>query len=219
MGASQSGRLSTTALEGALVVALVAVAIFGVIAPAISPAGVGLGRGPTFGRFPSVEVTVDARNVQITTEPALPTLAGEVQAGDAMDFLIPTGSSVVLYDPDWAQRLGIVGASVLQGLLAMGVLGLLLAVTRTLRRGDPFVAANARRLYLIAGLIGIGGQMVVGLSAWARWQVLTHPNVAPYVFAEHRLSFVPLVAGLGIAVAAEVFRQGTRLRDEVEGLV
>jgi hypothetical protein len=219
MGASQSGRLSTTALEGLLVVALVAVAIFGVIRPVIGPAGLHLGRGPVFGKAPSVEVTLDARNVQITTEPRLPTMLGEVQAGDGLEFLIPTGSRVVLYVPNLTQRLGFTGAAVLQGLLVMAVLGLLLAVTRTLRQGDPFVAANARRLYLIAGLVGIGGQLVVGLSAWARWQVLTHPDVAPYVFAEHRLSFVPLVAGLGIAVAAEVFRQGTRLRDEVEGLV
>jgi hypothetical protein len=216
---AQDGRFSTTALEGALLVALVAVAIFGVIRPAIGPAGLELGTGPVFGALPSVEATLDARNVQITTEPTLPTLDGMVEPGDGMEFAIPTGTEVVIFVPDLAQRLGFAGVSVLRGTLVLAVLGLLLAVTRTLRRGDPFVAANARRLYLIAGLVGIGGQAVVGLSVWARWQVLTHPSVAPYVVPEHELSFAPLVAGLGIAVAAEVFRQGTSLRDEVEGLV
>jgi hypothetical protein len=201
------------------VLALIAVAVFGVIRPAIGPAGLRLGTGPVFGRLPSVEVTLDARNVQISTEPALPTLDGMIEPGDGLELAIPTGTEVVLFVPDLAQRLGFAGAAVAQGLLVMAVLGLLLAVTRSLRRGDPFVAANALRLYLIAGLVGIGGQLVVGLTAWARWQVLTHPDVAPYVVAEHELSFAPLVAGLGIAVAAEVFRQGTRLRDEVEGLV
>jgi hypothetical protein len=216
---SPSARFSTAALEGVLVLALVAVAILGVIRPAIGPAGLHLGTGPVFGRLPTVEVTLDASNVQITTAPPLPTVEGAVRPGDGLEFLTPTRTSVVLWSPDLTQRLGFAGAAILQGLLVMAVLGLLLAVTRTLRRGDPFVAANARRLYLIAGLVGIGGQLVVGLSAWARWQILTHPDVAPYVFAEHELSFAPLVAGLGIAVAAEVFRQGTRLRDEVEGLV
>lgn len=219
MGASRNGKLSATAVEALLVAGIAAVAIFGVIRPAVGPAGFGLGSGPVFGAPPSVEAQLDGDTVQIRTAPDLPTLEGTVEPGDGMEFLIPTGTRVVVYVPDLAQRLGFAGVPVLTGLLAIAVLTLLLKITRTLREGDPFVAVNARRLYVIAGLVGIGGQLVAGLDAWTRWQVLTHRDVNSYVVLEQDFTLIPLVAGLGIAVAAEVFRQGTWLRDEVEGLV
>jgi hypothetical protein len=175
VGASRTGRFSATALEAVLVAAIVGVAILGVIRPAIGPAGLGLGSGPVFGRLPSLEVTLDAAAVEITTQSDLPVAVGTFEYGDGMEFLIPTGTRVYLLNPSVTQRLGLAAAPVLAGLLAVAVLSLLLAITRTLRRGDPFIGANAHRLYLIAGL--------------------------------------------GIAVAAEVFRQGAQLRREVEGLV
>ncbi|MBC9732032.1 DUF2975 domain-containing protein [Nocardioides marmotae] len=85
--------------------------------------------------------------------------------------------------------------------------------------GAPFIAANARRLYLIAAAVGLGGQAVVLLEAWGRATVLNHPQIAPYVHSGVEISFSPLLAGLGVAVAAEVFRQGAALRADVEGLV
>lgn len=96
---------------------------------------------------------------------------------------------------------------------------MLLRITHTLRQGDPFVASNARRLYVIAALVGIGGQATLLLSNWGRLGILRHPEVAPYVLTDVSTTIVPLLAGLGIAVAAEVFRQGTRLKAELEGLV
>jgi hypothetical protein len=59
----------------------------------------------------------------------------------------------------------------------------------------------------------------VALRAWGEAAVLAHPTVAPYVLHGTDVSLVPLAVGLGIAVAAEVFRQGAELREEVEGLV
>lgn len=104
-------------------------------------------------------------------------------------------------------------------LLAVAVLTLLLRIVRTLRDRDPFVEANARRLFAIAGLVGVGGQLTVLVAAWGRLGVLRHPDVAPYVVTDATVTFVPLFVGLAIAVVAEVFRQGTRLRAEVAGLV
>lgn len=219
MGASRNGTFITTALEALLLAAIVAVAIYGVVRPAIGPAGFRLGSGPVFGAAPSVEATLDGGTVQIRTIPDLPTLDGTVEPGDGMEFLVPTRTRVVVYVPDLAQRLGFAGVPVLTGLLSIAVLTLLLKITRTLRDGDPFVTVNARRLYVIAGLVGIGGLLVTSLDAWTRWQVLTHPDLRPYVVLEPHVTLIPLAAGLGIAVAAEVFRQGSRLRDEVEGLV
>jgi len=220
MGATRSGKFTATALEGLLVAAIVLVVVFGVLRPAVGPAGLGLGRGPTFGVTPEVNVTLDADAVNITTDPQLPTLDGRtVAVGDGLEFLIPTGTKVAVQIPDLRQRLAFGATPLFGGLLSIAVLVLLLLITRTLRHGDPFVASNARRLYIIAALVGIGGQATVLLTNWGQLGVLHHPDVAPYVITEVSTTFVPLIAGFGIAVAAEIFRQGTRLRAELEGLV
>ncbi len=44
-------------------------------------------------------------------------------------------------------------------------------------------------------------------------------GLAPYVDYQPAISFVSLMAGVGIAVVAEVFRRGTQLRAETQGLV
>ena len=49
--------------------------------------------------------------------------------------------------------------------------------------------------------------------------MLRHPMVEPYVVQDFSITFAPAIAGLAIAVLAEVFRQGAVLREDVEGLV
>lgn len=205
--------------EVTLGVAIVVITVLGVLAPLAGPAALGIGTGPLFGASPSVDATLDARSVAITTDPRLPALSGEVADGDGVEFLVPTGTRVIVYEPDLVQRLAHVGVPVLSALLAIGVLLLLLAITRTLRQGDPFVHDNARRLYAIAALVGIGGQALAVLGGFGRLAILDHPTVAPFVVPELDLTFTPLLVGLGVAVLAEIFRQGTVLRDDVEGLV
>lgn len=201
--------------------AIVMVAVFGVLRPAVGPAGLGLGRGPFFGAPPSIEATLDPNTVQVATEPDLPTLGGReaIQPGDGLEFLIPHAAVVAIYGPDLRQRLAFGATPFAGGILAIAVLGLLLRIVRTLRDRDPFIEANARRLFVIAGLVGVGGQLTVLVAAWGRLGVLRHPDVASYVVTDVTVTFVPLLVGLGIAVVAEVFRQGTRLRAEVAGLV
>jgi hypothetical protein len=220
MGVTRTGRFTASALEVLLVVAIAVVATFGVLAPALGHAGLGIGTGPLFGALPSVDVTIDMTAVTVTTDPALPNVGGRTIApGEGLEFSRLTGAQVVLWAPDLRQRLAFGATPVFGGLLTIAVLFLLLRITQTLREGDPFVPSNARRLYLIAALVGIGGQATALLTTWGRLGVMHHPEVAPYVVADASTTFLPLLAGLGIAVAAEVFRQGTRLRAEVEGLV
>lgn len=219
--------MASALLEIVLVAAILLVGVLTVAQPLAGPAGLGLGSGRVFGEFPSVDANIDASRVRIETEPDLPALAlqGEILPGDGIEMTMPTGTTVTVYEPDWPQRLGLLGFEVLGGLVTIAVLTLLLGLVRSLRLGDPFVATNARRLYAMAIAIGIGGQATVLLGAWGRAQVLGHPLVEPYLSADpyvptdSYLAFMPLIAGLGIAVAAEVFRQGTVLRKEVEGLV
>lgn len=214
-------RTAATVLEVVLTGAIVFVGMFAVIGPALGPGGLGVGRGGVLGAPPTVAATIDASAVRVETTPALPHLGdrGEVSPGDGVEFTLPSGASVAVHDPDLRQRLGLTGAEVLTGLLAVVVLVMLLLLVRSLRQGDPFVEANARRLYVIAAAVGLGGQGAALLGGWGRAGVLQHPLVAPYVVHEQSLPLLPLLAGLGVAVLAEVFRQGAVLRREVEGLV
>jgi hypothetical protein len=214
-------RSATTLLELVLVAAIVLTAVLGVVRPLIGPTGLGLGTGPVFGNFPSVEATVDLARVRVLTNPELPTLMGrdEVAPGDALELTIPQITTVGVYDPDLRQFAGLIGSEILTALLTVAVLALLLLIVRTLRRGDPFVPQNARRLYGIAALVGLGGEVVAVIRAWGEAGVLGHPSIAPYVVQDTDITIAPVAVGLAIAVAAEVFRQGAALRDEVEGLV
>ena len=221
MAGSGVRRSAAALLEVVLIGAIMLVAVMGVVRPLLGPGALEVGTGRVFGHYPSVVATMDPTRVRIETDPALPSLVGrgEVSPGDGVELDLPTRTTVSVYDPDLRQLLGLVGSEVLEGLVTLAVLALLLLLVRSLRRGDPFVPANARRLYAIAAAVGLGGQAAVLLEAWGRQGVLEHPLVAPYVFPDSSLTFVPVLAGLGIAVAAEVFRQGAELREEVEGLV
>ena len=222
MTAVQVRRTASTLLEGLLVAAIAVTALLGVVRPILGTTVLGLAGGSFFGRFPSVGATLDPDEVRVETTPRLPSLAtrGEIPRGDALEMTLPTRTVVAVYqDLDARQMLGLVGSEILAALLTMAVLVCLLMLVRSLRRGDPFVPANARRLYIIAAAVGFGGQAVLFLQAWGRSGVLAHPAVAPYVVHDAHMSVMPLLAGLAIAVGAEVFRQGTALREEVEGLV
>lgn len=220
MVATRTKRSVIATLELLLLLAVVAVAVLGVVRPLTGPTGLGLGRGSVFGVYPSVEATIDAEQVLIRTDPVLPSLSNRVvEAGDAVEATLPTRTTVAVFDPDARQFLGLVGSEVLRGLLAIVVLLGLLLLVRSLRQGDPFTPVNARRLYAIAAAVGIGGQGAVLLHAWGRASVISDSPLSPYLVQDVHISALPLLAGLGMAVAAEVFRQGAALRADVEGLV
>lgn len=216
----QVRRSAAALLEVVLMAVIVLTAVLGVVRPLIGPAALGLGTGNVFGRYPRVDAAIDLTKVQVETTPELPDAGqGDRAAGDALNLNLPHHTTVGVYDPDLRQFLGLIGSQILVALLAIAVLALLLLVVRTLRHGDPFIPTNARRLYAIAALVGLGGEAAVLLKAWGEAGVLANPAVSPYLLHDTHVSLVPLAAGLAIAVAAEVFRQGAALREEVEGLV
>jgi hypothetical protein len=109
MDVARSARLTASVLEGVLALAIVMVVVFGVLRPAIGPAGLGLGSGPVFGRMPTVDTTLDLESVTVTTDPALSTLEGRtVEPGDGVEFAVPTGTEVAVFGPDLRQRLAFV---------------------------------------------------------------------------------------------------------------
>lgn len=223
------GRIPVVVLDVVLLVAMGLVAITGVIQPFLGTAGPvsdvmplpvrNLLGGPFWGGFPSVDVNIDWSKVRVSTDPHLPVAVGTFESGEAVEFYGLQGAGVAVYNPDFQQRLGLIGAPVLAGILAIVVLVLLRRIVRTLRQGDPFVPVNARRLWLIALLVGVGGQAAALLVEWGRWGILRHPSVEPYVEIDFDPTYLPLPAGLVLLVLAEVFRQGAKLREDVAGLV
>lgn len=106
--------------------------------------------------------------------------------------------------------IGIAGAFVVDRVLRQ-----LLAIVDTVRASDPFVAANARRLEVIAWwmLAGEGLRLLVGAIAWTaiRGVQALHLHLG--------FSWTPWLAVLLLFVLARVFAEGTRMRGDLEGTV
>ncbi|MEU1898700.1 DUF2975 domain-containing protein [Nocardiopsis dassonvillei] len=135
------------------------------------------------------------------------------------------GMEIAFHDPSVAERVMLVAPALLTALAAGLVAYLLLRMVLTLDGGDPFVPANVRRMYAIA-LTVVTGALAVPAAEALLGAVLEHRALGTDATVVFSLSLdldggvLPLVAvGLVIAALAEVFRRGTRLREDVEGLV
>ena len=96
--------------------------------------------------------------------------------------------------------------------LAHVLLTRLSAIVATVRAGDPFVAANARRLTVIAWAL-LGMQILdLGFGAAA---TLSGVDAVP----DWTFSLTGWLAVLLLFVLARVFEHGTRMRDELEGTI
>jgi hypothetical protein len=99
--------------------------------------------------------------------------------------------------------------------LVLWVLRELGAVLRTLRAGQPFIAANAARIRHIAYAVMAGELARAVLNFAGTYYAMTHFSLDG-VRLESRLDIGlgPIVSGLVILVIAEVFHEGTRLDQE-----
>jgi hypothetical protein len=218
-------------LEGILVLALLSAAAFGLFRTALSPVGFGDhvpgvvrdvgGRvfgDQYFGEAPAVRTEL-RQTVIVTTSPRLYSYGADAIPNGRGEFSGPFEAQVNDYIPTTAQRVAFLGAGIVESVATIAVLLLLLLITRTLRLGDPFVLANARRLRLIAVAVIIGGTGASALHAWGAHLVLTDAAIAPLVHEQLHITLLPLAAGLGVLLLAEVFRRGALMRDDLEGLV
>ena len=124
----------------------------------------------------------------------------------------PLGFDLVTLHPQAPNGLRvIVVIGVLGAVIVHAILRRLLAIVDTVRGGDPFVLANARRLDAIAW-------SVLALEA-LRLVVMV---IAAAVWEPGRLggfSFAPWLAVLLLFVLSGVFAQGARMRADLEGTV
>lgn len=127
---------------------------------------------------------------------------------------------VILADPTVAQRL----LDLAPGLLAVALLVtgslLIVAVMRTIAAGDPFVAANVRRMRQLAALLLVGPFFASFLSMSVHGALLGDVDLGGLaVLAVLDIPWPWFVAGMVVALLAEAFKAGSRLRDDVDGLV
>jgi Protein of unknown function (DUF2975) len=106
-------------------------------------------------------------------------------------------------------------------LLACGI-WLLRGLAGSVRHGDPFEAANVRRLRQLGFLLVVGAP-AAGLANWALRialvDTLPHDAFGGLSFQAFAFPFTAVFAGLGALILAEVFAYGVSLREDVEATI
>jgi len=119
--------------------------------------------------------------------------------------------------PNVADFLATTGTNMLEALVALVALYFVLKVLRTVRDGDPFVHANARRLWTAGVVLMAGGGLTSLISQVSTMVALG--RLGDYTTMESSFDLTPVLCGLVLVVLGEVFRQGIKLRADTEGLV
>ena len=137
----------------------------------------------------------------------------------AIEITGPYRAQVTLWNPTAGERAAYVVAKVAPPVVALAVLVVLLRMVRSARTGDPFTPLNVRRLRLLAVLVGVGGLLAgAGADLLEAW-ILDHSAAGALTVLEVGLPLDAVLLGVLIAVLAEVWAHGVRLREDVEGLV
>lgn len=166
---------------------------------------------------------------------ALPILHLAVRILIVLNWLFGAAILMILLativDPDWTFRaLGIAATAVPDmavGLRAIPALGLLCIplndlllrrlrdIVNTVRDSDPFVAANAARLQVIAWVLL--ALQIVSIVIGAIADAISSPSAPLHLDAG--FSVTGWLAVLLVFVLARVFAEGARMRDDLTGTV
>jgi serine phosphatase RsbU (regulator of sigma subunit) len=120
-----------------------------------------------------------------------------------------------------AAMMGMLWADLASTFISLGiglfVLNRLRAIFRTLRDQNPFAAANASRIRMIA-IVLVAGQLVnSGLGAWLAARVAREISVTGLTFrADFPVSGWVIFSSLILLMLAEVFRFGADMRGDLE---
>lgn len=125
-----------------------------------------------------------------------------------------------LADPSVGQRLADLLPGVLVAAVTVASIWLLLRVLRAIGSGDPFGPGQVRRLRVLAGLLILGPAIAWGVGLVAHGILLGGVDLGGLpITVETELPWMPMIAGLVVALVAEAFKVGSGLRDDVEGLI
>lgn len=88
-------------------------------------------------------------------------------------------------------------------------------IVGTVGEGDPFIPANASRLSAMGWIVVAVNIAFIPMVSILRWL----ESVTEHMHTEASNDIDGLLLALVLFILARVFREGTRLRDEVEGTV
>lgn len=194
----EAGR-STTFLTGLFTVLLVVTAFFGVVIIGSALLGVGIG-----GDEVSVRTLVDGDQLRWLPAGALEPndIEVTVRVRDASDKQLRWFAARDLP----LAIIGIAGLWLLRGLLV------------SVRDGDPFIDHNVKRLRALGLVILVGAPAAIFLSSVIAQQLAAATDVAAMPLRVSMPEWA-LLGGLGTFVLSEVFAEGVRMRDDLEGTV
>jgi hypothetical protein len=140
--------------------------------------------------------------------------------GRAYTEFIGNSAQVSFWAPTFLQRWSWV-ASHAAPPAGMALIWLLLArIVRSVRRGEGFGKATARRILIVAALVGAGVPLVQ-LSQWlvARWLLATSSAGDLAEIPAIKIAVWPVAVAAVLVVLAVAWLEAGRMRRELEGLV
>lgn len=137
----------------------------------------------------------------------------------AVELSGPFTARVAFLNPPTSERLGYVVVGAFQPVLVAVVLWVLLRIVSSVRRGSPFTETNVRRMWLVAGMIGVGGTAASVANSWLDSLLISRSAAAPAFGTRISFEAWPLLVGLLVAVIALIWNRGVALEKDTEGLV
>lgn len=198
-------RADDRLLGAALGLAALLVGVFGVLAPALGVAG--------------LVDPVDTREVETGTAAPVPDTVTDAAAGHGMTLTGTHRADLAFTDPDLGQRLLLALPEFIGSLLLLLVLALLLRMARTLHGGDVFVPGNARRLSVIGLAVLVQGVLSPALLSLTTQALVSGTPLADLIPFSATFSGEHVLLAFLVLALSEVFRRGTKLRADTEGLV
>ena len=198
-------RTDSRLLEAALGLAALLDGVFGVLLPVLGVVG--------------LIDPVDTREVKPETATRIPGTVTDAVAGHGMTLTGTHQADLVIAHPDLSERLLLALPDVVGSLLLLLVLALLLQMARTLRDGDVFVPRNARRLSVIGLTVLVQAVLSPVLPSLTTEALVSGTPMADQVPLSVTFTGEYVLLAFLILALGEVFRRGTKLRADTEGLV
>ncbi len=146
--------------------------------------------------------------------------ATDVSTGlPAVELSGPYTAFVNFLNPTRGGQLAYVTVGALVPVLAAVILWVLLRVVSSVNKGTPFTETNARRMWLLAALIGIGGTLASFADNWVDVYLISHSAAAPAFQTQVTIDVWPLLVGLVVGVIALTWDRGVALELDTEGLI
>ena len=132
----------------------------------------------------------------------------------------PASYAVDVVDPSAGHRLLDLVPGVLGSVLVVLACWCIVLLLRTVAAGDPFDPVNVVRLRVVAAVLVLGVPVVDVLQSLVNAVLLGGLDLGALELPFRLdIPWVPMLAGLVVAMLAEAFKAGSRLRDDVDGLV